>query len=219
MCCCAQFSIAIFECDLCGVRTLIAVFAQSCNICGTRSLIVIFAARDLWLRSLWRVIFHCDLWLQYFLQTRIVQTLSLSDFLSRSDAVFSGLSFGRCGVLNWLLTLRRGSFGRRLFRTMFLSLDTACSNAGSFRLSFAFGRCLFRTFFWTMRGSDAVAYLWTWHFWTPSLSEAVFSENAALLRMLLLFIGRGCFCLYERGCSSSDADDFLGRSCFLRRGF
>ena len=69
--------------------------------------------------------------------------MSLLDFLSRSDAIFFGLSFGQCGVMNWLLTLGSGSFGRRLFWTLFLSLDVARSDAVSFVLSFAFGRCLF----------------------------------------------------------------------------
>ena len=86
-----------------------------------------------------------------FLWERLFQTLSLSDFLLRLDAVSFGLSFWQCGVLMWLLTFGRGSFLHRLFRTLFL-LDAD-----------------------------------------------------ALLRILLLFLGRGCFYFPEHGCSSSDA--------------
>ena len=177
-----------------------------CMWCCAETLIAIFAAHDLWLQSsrdlrLWSSI-------DIFFRTRLFRTMSLLDFLSRSDAIFFGLSFGQCGVLNWLLNLRRGYFGYRLFRKLFLSLDAVRLNAISFGLSFAFRRCLFRTFLRTMQGSDAVAYLQTRLFRAPFLLDA-----DALLWKLLLFLGHGCFCFSERGCSSSDADAFLWHGC------
>ena len=149
------------------------------------------------LRSVRRAIFDCDL--------RLVRTLSLSEFLSRLNAVFFGVSFGRCGVLNWLLSFGRGFLGRRLFRRLFLSLDAARSDAVSFGLSFGccrvlmrlltFGRRLFRMllprFFWTPSLSDAVSFR---RCCSSSDADAFVSPNAdALTRTLLLFFGRGCF--------------------------
>ena len=108
---------------------------------------------------------HC-----FFLWTRLVQTRSLSEFLSRSYAVSFGLSFGQCGVLMRLLTFGRDSFGRRIFRTLFLD-------------AVSFTRCFFRT---RMLCFGRCCY---------SLdADASVSPNAdALPQKLLLFLGRGCF--------------------------
>ena len=175
-----------------------------CTWCCKRTSIAIFEARNL---RLWS---SRDLWLWFliaiFFGRGLFGRCIFRNFFC--DAVFFGLSFGRCGVLNCLLTLRRGSFGHRLLRTLFLSSDAVCLDAISFELSFAFGRCLFRTFFQIMQGSDAVAFLWTRIFRAPFILDA-----DALLRKLLFFLGHGCFCFSERGCSSLDADAFLRRGC------
>ena len=165
---------AIFDCDICGLQSSISIF--SCDLffgCGSfgRCLFwTLFRVRTLsfsdflsdnagfWCGCLPSdaalldaVSFgHC-----FILWTQLVWTLSLSDFILRSDAVSFGLSFGRCRVLMRLLAFRRGSFGRRLFQTMFL--------------------------------------------W----------DADSLLRTLLLFLGRRCFCFSKRGCSSSDSSALL----------
>ena len=84
------------------------------------------------------------------------------------------------------------------------SLDAARSDAVSFGLSFVFGRCLFQTFFLTMRGSDAVAYPRTRLFWTLSLLGTVsFFGRSSFGRCLF----RTLFCVQTLSLSDFLSDD------------
>ena len=125
----------------------------------------------------------------------------------------------------WLWSSKRSSIA--VFDWDFF-LDATFLDAVSFRLSFTFRRYLFRTFFWTMRGSELVAYPQTRLFWTPSLSNAVSFFGRSLFGRYLF---RTFFCVrtlsisdflsdnagFWCGCFPLDADlsgaVYFGRRC------
>ena len=211
----ANFStITIFHCNLrANLSILIRTFLRLQSSCD----LAICLARNFWLQSSRELFFG------------LVWTLSLLDFLLRSDAVFLsffwtiGVFFGRCGNV-------RGSFGRSLFWWLFtLSLSVFLRTFRLFALSLSDYAVSFGLFtrFWTVYYvsfgfsfcSDAVAYLGHGSFglrlfrmmlprffFGCRLFRMLFLLDAdALLRTRMLFFGQGCLCFSERGCSSSDA--------------
>ena len=220
---------AIFDCDLRAILTILSV----CNF-WLRSSRKLFFDCNLWLRYSRKLLFNCNLRVilrsvQQAILDWDLRTNFRPNFSSHADCldtVSFGISFafGRClfqsffrTMPNLLLTFERISFGRRLFQRLFLiSWDAACLDAVSLVFSFAFGRCLFWTFFRPLQGSDAVSYLPTRIFWTPSLSDAitlVFSDvisfGCCFFWTRMLFFGHWCFCFSKRGCSFLDASALL----------
>ena len=130
-CCCARFSISIFDCDL-VIKNLKYIF-----IIGVRFSIAIFARTFLHLRSSRELFFDCDLQLRS----------SREHFDLRAN--FSGIAIFDCDLCAILRSVRRPIFDCDL-RANF-SLDAPRSDAVFFGVSFAFGRCLFWRFFRTMR--------------------------------------------------------------------
>ena len=259
MCCCAWFSIAIFDCDLWGAWSFIEIFAQSCKTYWRVILIAIIAptflrlqySRELffWLRSLIAIFvrdcylfgtqFSIAIFARTLLWTRLVRTLSLSDFLLLSDPVFleflfddaefwigflpsdaalsDSVSFGGCFFL-WTLLVRTLSVLDFISRLDVVSFGISFGRCGVLMRLLSFGRGSF--------GCRLFRMLLPWFFWTLSLSNVVSfgcgcsssDADSILWTRILLFLWTRMLFL-GRFCSSSDVDAFLGRCCFLRHQF
>ena len=146
---------AIFDCNL-AIKKIKKIKYLACNFR---------------LRSLRELFFDCDLRANFssiaiFAQTFLRLRSSREVFDLRANFSVIEIFVRSCDL-----------FGAQ-FSVAIFSLDTACSDAVSFRLSF--GRFVHVDVMrlhvdgtTLMQGSDAVAFLWTRLFWMPYLSDAV----------------------------------------------
>ena len=229
-----------FDCDLRANFSSIAIFAQTfLRLRSSREVFDLranFSVIEIFVRScdLFGAQFSVAISTQTFLWTRLIRTLSLSEFFSRSDAVFFGVSLSGDAGTDAALSdaVYFGGCLRCLCRVVYVFLD--CLHC-LFRITLSLSDCLCAFGLFTLSRIFFLFWCsclpWTQLFWEPSLSDAVtavvsdavsfgrgcsYLDAAALFRTRMILFLRTRMLFLGRFWSSSDADAFLGRGYFPR---